>query len=699
MDFKNKLGTVDAHNLNLNFKSDNTDSHNIILNFEHLADGSTNLNFGDDVTAVIDTVLDTEVSFEITAVYADSGANTAVIDTVLDTEFSFEVIAVFKENTDVIGQIDTVLDTSFSFEVEAVFFENLCIIDAVLDTEFQFEAKALFDINHLVGVSLGLGLRYRKAITALSGTEIPWAKPILRVSNEALFYDQGLVISNQKNIQYEQAGSLNRAVRSIHEQATGLSSDAYVIWEEGDKRFIHQRYLHEETVKLRHNRETVWQEMIRRRKTFTYSHEVAQVFEHRFSFEWDKGLEIITKSDLPWDKAKAIHYRKHPVLPWPKPEIPKYEGTGDLNFICLCHDVDSHNVVLNFGADDCIPALPKRNWWYIVNTLTAERLDTGEKIKVIDGTYSTSRSQWCWTYSITVAHTEKDKLQPIDDQPVILKIVINGFEHHILLEDPEETRRFASVLYTYPGRSVTALNSSKYGPTRSFIQDNERTSVQLVQAELDRANADTVLDWKLIDELGWIAPIESLSYAELAPIDAIKQVVDAGGGFIYSQKAGNTLTILPRYQKGYWDAMTMDDYDILLSESLVMQQSIKQNDEYKADFNAITVVNSRSGESLRVQQRGTSGDVPLDAVTGPLFNVVSGASYGKSALVKANIQELHTFSDIPVSQEIGEMLPGKTIAFNGQWWGVIDGVSGSFSHEKVNETITVERISRDESSI
>lgn len=695
MDFKNKLGTVDAHNLNLNFKPKNTDSHNIILNFEHLADGSTNLNFGDDVSAIIDTVLETGFSFEVTAIYADSGVNTAVIDTVLDTEFSFEVVAVFKDNIDVVGQIDTVLDTSFSFEIVAEFAENLCTIDTVLDTAFQFKVEAVFDINHLPGVSIGLGLRYRKAITALSGIEIPWAKPILRVSNEALFYEQGLVISNQVDIWHEQAGSLTRAIKSIHEQATGLSSDTYIVWEEADKRFIHQRYLHEETIKLRHNRETVWQEMIRLRKTFTYSHEVAQVFEHRFSFEWDKSLEIITKSDLPWDQAKAIHYRKHPVLPWPKPEIPKYEGTGDLNFVCLCHDVDSHNVILNFGADDCIPALPKRNWWYIVNTLTAERLDTGEKIKVMDGTYSTSRSQWCWTYSITVAHTEKEKLQPVNGQPVILKVMINGFEHHVLLEDPEETRRFASVLYTYPGRSVTALNSDKYEPTRSFIQDNERTSVQLVQAELDRANSGTSLDWKLIDELGWIVPVESLSYAELAPIDAIKQVVDAGGGFIYSQKASNTMTILPRYQKGYWDTMIVDDYDILLSESLVMQQNIKKNDEYIADFNAINVVNSRSGESLKVQQRGTSGDIPLETVTGPLFNVMSGASYGKNELVRANIQELHTFSDIPVSQEIGEMRPGKTIAFNGQWWGVIDGVSGSFSHEKVNETITVERISRD----
>ena len=143
MDFKRKLGTVDALNLNLNLKPDNIDSHDIILNFEHLADGSTHLNFGDDVSAAVDTSVITSFAFDVTAVYADGNTNTAVIDTVLDTAFSFEVVAVFKENTDVVGQIDTVLDTSFSFEIVAVFAENLCTIDAVLDTEFQFQIDAI----------------------------------------------------------------------------------------------------------------------------------------------------------------------------------------------------------------------------------------------------------------------------------------------------------------------------------------------------------------------------------------------------------------------------------------------------------------------------------------------------------------------------------------------------------------------------
>ena len=653
----------DAHSVNLNFETPLTpvDSHNLILNFGETAQRNA-------LQAPLKTGFHAVIS----------GSNTEIIVNH--------------------GQLSADFKTAIQAQINGTNFElvdNRGILQTSIKTSMQASVIADNDINHILGVSIRLGMQFKRAIASLSVVEIPWSKPVLRVSNEALFYEQSLVLSSQVDIWFEQAGSLNSVVRSMCEQATGLSSDAYLVWERGDRRFIHQRYVHQDTIKLRYNRESKWQEMIRRRKQFTYSHEVAEQFEKHFSLEWDKGLEIITKSDLPWDKAKSIHYRKHPVQPWPKPVLPEYVGDGNLNFICLCTEVDAHNVILNFGADDCIPALSNRNWWYIVNNLSAERLDNGEPIKVINGTYNGGRSTWCWSYSITVAHTEKEKLQPIDDQPVILKLMINGFEHHVLLETETETIKFANKSYTYDGRSVTALNAADYAAKRSFIQDNERTSVQLVQAEIDRAQSGTELDWKLIDDVGWIIATESLSYAELAPMDAIKQVVEAGGGFIYSQKSGNTLSILPRYKKGYWDAMTVDDYNVLIPQSIVIQQTIEQNKDYIADYNAINVVNSRSGNSLTVKQRDTAGDIPLEAVTGPMFDVVSGASFGKMELIKANIQEFHTLSGLPVSQDIGEILPGKTVAFHGQWWGVIDSVSGSFSHGKVTESIKVERIHRE----
>lgn len=688
MDFKDKLGTVDAHNLNLNFKVDNTDSHNIILNFEHIADGSTNLNFGDDVSAVIDTTLDSGFSFEVTAVYAESGANTAVIETVLDTEFSFDAVAVFSENTNIVGQINKVLDTSFSFEIEASFNENLCIIDAVLDTEFQLEVKALFNINHLVGVSCGLNSLYYSAISRLGSVEIPWSKPILRVSNEALFYERGLILSQQAFAGFDKGLTLSQSIRVEHEKATGLSIGAYIVWQSGDKRFIHSSMLFDESLKLRVNRETDWQEMIRKRRNITYSHEVAQVFEKRFSFEWDKGLEIITKDDIAWDKAKAIHYRKHPIQPWPEPEIPEYIPSTDLNFNCLCHDVDSHNIVLNFGADDCIPAIPNKKGWYVLNTLKVTRLDNGADIAVYNGSYNTDRSRWCWSYSLTVPNSEIAKLEPINSQPVILKIVVNGTEHHMLLENRSRSRSFADITWNLTGRSQTALLDAPYSALRSFLQENERTSVQLIQAEIDRSSSQPNLNWKLIDDLGWIVANESLSYSNLSPIAAVKTVVESGGGFVYSEKGSNTLSIKPLYKKTFWDSLTFSDYDRLIPESIVT--SLSTDFELYPHYTAITLTNDRHALQAQVKRTSTAGDVLLPSENSPLFNHVSMGAFGKSKLAKSGMVETHSLV-MPINSEIGECAPGEILAFNAEWWGIINSVNVSFTYSKVTQTVTVER--------
>ena len=616
----------------------------------------------------------------------------AVIDTVLDTEFSFDVVAVFNENTDIVGQIDTVLDTSFSFEIIAKFAENLCTIDTVLDTAFQFQIDAVFDINHIVGVSYAFDASYLRAIAALSVTETPWAKPILRVSNEALFYDQGLVLSQQAMTGFDQSDSLTQAVRIEHEKASGLQTDAYLVWQTGDKRFIHQSYLFDETLKLRINRITDWHEMIRKRRNITYAHEVAHVFEKHFTFEWDKGLELVTTDNLAWEKAKAIHYRKHPIQPWPKPELPKYEGTGDLNFICLCHEVDAHNVILNFGVDDCIPAIPNQNWWYILNSLSVTRLDNDAEILVYDGNYRTDRGSWAWSYSLTVPHTEISKLEPINGQPVILKIMVNGHEHHMLLENRTRSRNFGNITYTLTGRSQTALLDAPYAPLRSFLQENERTSVQLAQAELDRVFSDTVLNWQLIDDLGWIVANNSLSYSNLAPIAAIKLIAESGGGFIYSEKGSNTLSIKPLYKKTFWDALTVDDYDRLVPESLVTSQSTDY--ELYPDYNGITLTNDRTGKQGQVKRTGTAADVLLPPENNPLFDVVSMGAFGKAKLAKAGMVETHTLT-MPISTEVGECAPGEVFAFNAEWWGIVESVSVSFSHAKVNQTVKVERINRE----
>ena len=311
---------------------------------------------------------------------------------------------------------------------------------------------------------------------------------------------------------------------------------------------------------------------------------------------------------------------------------------------------------------------------------------------MLDGNYSTDRSSWCWSYSLTVPASEIGKLEPINGQPVILKIIVNGTEHQMLLENRRRSRKFAQDTYTLIGRSQTALLAAPTAPLRSFLQENDRTSVQLCQAELDRVFSDTVLNWQLIDAMGWIVERECLSYSNLAPMDAIKMVVESGGGFIYSEKGSNTLTIKPLYKKTFWDVLSIAEYDRLLPESAVVSQSTDY--QIYPDYNGITLTNDRKALVAQVKRTGTSANTLLQPENNPLFNHVSMGAYGKAKLAKAGMVETHTYS-MPISPEVGECVPGEVLAFNAEWWGIVDSVSVSFSHALVNQTVKVERVNRE----
>ncbi len=653
------LSDVDAHNVILNFNKplEPVDSHNVIL------------NFGDDSSGV-----------------------TAVIDSIVDTEFAVEIIATVTDNDAVIAIIDTIVDTSFGTEIMATFVPAGAItgtIDVVVDTDFDVEIAATFDINFIKGVGLFSNFKYQRAKPCLISPTFKYAKPIFKAHNSAFYFERGLNISNQAFIGFDKANPLAQAIKSVWQQANGLSIDAITSWDITDQLRIAKQLKWQVGNVLAHQRSTTWQEMIRKRKQITYAYDVAHVFEKVVTFGHDKGLELITSTGLAWDKAKAIHYRKHPVLPWPRPETPVYVGSTDLNFICLLGEVDSHNVILNFGSDDCIPQIAKRNWWHIVNDISVTRLDNDLPISVMNGSFDTDRSRWCWSYKLTVPASELYKLNPIDAKPVILKIVVNGFEHHMLLENRTRSRQFAKDVYSLSGRSPSALLSPPYSPVRSFTQENERTSVQLAQAELDRVGSDMVLNWQLIDALGWILPAGSMSYGNATPIGAITMLAEAGGGFIYSEPDSQTLSIKPLYKKTYWDSLDTGDYDRLIPESIVTDLST--DFEPLPDYNGVWLTNDRSGLTGQVKRSGTAGDNLQQPYNSTLLtsNTVMH-SKGRAILAKAGMVEYHSLQ-MPIHTDVGLCALGELVAFNGDWWGIVDSVSVSFSFGSVVQTVGIER--------
>ena len=646
----------DSYNVDLNFKEviGTVDAHNVVLSFGDAAD-----------------------------------VNLASIDAVIETVFRSEITTLQGS----VAQIDCVIATEFNAEISADSLIQFGSIDAVMNTSFVAHIGAHSDLNFELGLNHLSGFSYQKALPALLEQHLRYGKARFKAHNSAFIFERGLSLSNAVMTSFDKTQQLQRAVRSVFEETTNLSSDYQLVWQENDKRFIARTFVFEESEKLLINRKTTWDEMIRKRKKFAFSHEVAEVFEKRFIFKYDKGLELVTNDAIPWEVARAVYYRKSSVDPIEPQPLPEYVGSTDLNFVCLCHNIDSHNVVLNFGADDCIANLVPVDWWYIVNDLKVTRLDNGQEIQVNNGDYRCDRSSWCWSYNLTIPFYEKSKLEPIDGQPVILKIMVNGNEHRMLLENISRSKQFAKDVYKLSGRSPTALLDAPYSPTRSFTQENERTSVQLVQAELDRVNSDIVLNWELIDALGWVLPANSLSYSNLTPIAAIKLIADAAGGFVYSEPDSNTLTIKAKYKKTFWDSIAIDDYDRVIPESVVTDLSTDY--ALYPDYNGVFLTNDRTGETGTVKRRDTAGDVKLEPINNPLFTSVSAMiEKGREVLAKAGMVETHGLL-MPITQEIGQCLPGELTAFNGDWWGITDGVTGSFSYEKVTQTTSIERVNRE----
>ena len=646
----------DSHNTDLNFNEiiGTVDAHNVVLSFGDAAD-----------------------------------VNLASIDAVIETVFRSEITTLQGS----VAQIDCVIATKFNAEISADSLIQFGSIDAVMNTSFAAHIGAHSDLNFVLGLNHLSGFSYQKASPVLLESHVRYGKARFKAHNSAFIFERCLSLSNAVMTSFDKTQQLQRAVRSVFEETTGLSSDLNLVWQENDKRFIARTFVFEESEKLLINRQTDWDEMIRKRKKFTFSHEVAEVFEKRFIFKYDKGLELVTNDAIPWEVARAVYYRKSsvdPIEPQPKPE---YVGSTDLNFVCLCDEPDPHNLILNFGADQCLPNLKPVDWWYIVNDLKVTRLDNGQEIQVNNGDYRCDRSSWCWSYNLTIPFYEKSKLEPVDGQPVILKIMVNGNEHRMLLENISRSKQFAKDVYKLSGRSPTALLDAPYSPTRSFTQENERTSVQLVQAELDRVNSDIVLNWELIDALGWVLPVNSLSYSNLTPIAAIKLIADAAGGFVYSKPDSNTLTIKPKYKKTFWDPITVNEYDRVIPESVVTDLSTDYT--MYPDYNAVFLTNDRNGDTGQVKRVGTAGDVLQESVNSPLLTSTTAMhSKGREVLAKAGMVETHSLL-MPITQEVGQCVPAELIAFNGDWWGITDSVSGSFSYEKVVQTASIERVNRE----
>lgn len=74
--------------------------------------------------------------------------------------------------------------------------------------------------------------------------------------------------------------------------------------------------------------------------------------------------------------------------------------------------------------------------WLVVyrEWFKSNRLDNGQEIQVNNGDYRCDRVVGVGLINLTIPFYEKSKLEPINGQLQILKIMVNGNEHRMLSE-------------------------------------------------------------------------------------------------------------------------------------------------------------------------------------------------------------------------------------------------------------------------
>ncbi|MBF7696610.1 hypothetical protein [Acinetobacter rathckeae] len=685
------------------------DSHHVDLNFIAKVTGSTDLNFGDVVADTISSSVSFDFSSQIQAIYSATGDNVATLDASYESRIISQVDAVstqfayvnsqvslsflsnIQANAKALARIDCQLINNITAEIEAKYDQQHAVIDAVVRYRpFLSETTANYDTDYYKAVFVGLNTAFQSTKEATTRMNTPWKSGF----HTTKYYDNGLseavACSNGTSLRFEKTSTLSRSIQSIYQSGSRLSSFFRSAWQQDVSLQSNAFIAWKGGLNATAESFVQWQEMQRQRKQLTYAYEVAHIFEQRYQFGFAKGLELIVGNAYAWQDGRPVYYKKHDIEAWkPVPEK-LYIGSNDLDFQCLCVNVDAHHINFDFGSDDCIPQVAPVNGWQIVNDVSVYREDTKESILIFNGRYNCDRSKWCWTFSLSVPASEIQKTRSTDGNPVILVVAVNGSVHRMFVEDRTQTRQFGKEVYTVTGRSPTALLDAPASPTRTFLQENERTSVQLAQAELDRVGSGVALNWKLIDELGWIVPKYSFSYSNLTPIAAIKLIADSAGGFIYSEPDSNTLTIKPLYKKSYWEPLITSDYERLIPESIAVNISV--NDTRYPEYNAVWLTSDKSGDIYKVKKTGTDGANIYATQNNPLYSSTSVmASAGKAILSKAGLVEMHTIQ-MPISNKIGQCVLGEITAFNGEWWGIVDSVDVSFSYDKVMQTVAIERV-------
>jgi hypothetical protein len=295
-----------------------------------------------------------------------------------------------------------------------------------------------------------------------------------------------------------------------------------------------------------------------------------------------------------------------------------------------------------FGGDPDPPpgstiVIPPAEVYFMIPALSILRTSDSADLNAIDASLRLDMNSYAWTLDATIPYATLPLVNPNSrTSPEAVTVTINGYTWSFIVEGFTDNRKFGGTGCKIRGRSLSAQLGAPYAPLVTFSNPLAKDASQLAD---DLMPTGWSLTWSTQD---WLIPANMFTYADLAPIDALAQLVNAVGATILPDALNQELTVQPLYPTSPWHWDTATPYADVPA-SFVAELAGQWQGNFKTSYNGVVVSGQNSGVVGKVKLTGTAGDVQLPPITDALLCVVAAnVERGRIALGKADARKSET---------------------------------------------------------
>lgn len=332
------------------------------------------------------------------------------------------------------------------------------------------------------------------------------------------------------------------------------------------------------------------------------------------------------------------------------------------------------------GSDAAI-VIPTRRVYLVSNTAKIVRVRDGLDIPATAVSIELDTDSWAWQFSAQIPRIAAAALT--DEEEV--SIHINGQQWDCVCDGWQSSQSFGRESATLTGRSRTAYLSPTHVLAQAVSEPAAATMAQLAAAVLP---VGWTLDWQAAD---WLVPAGFFSLDNQTPIEVVRYLAEAAGGFVLPHQRNRHLVIKPCYPTVPWQLDTAQA-DVAIPRAIITTLGSDFQPGHAA--NGIWVSGGHQGISARVVRQGTAGEQQAPTITHPLVcDVTAARAQGVVGLAKTMPKRTQTI-ELPLSADTGLILPGALLAVDG-WKGYNRGVRVSAALQNramtVRQQLSVER--------